>query len=285
MFGEIRPNSRKIKPRGGGSADSSARAPRGWPFPRSACGASPPRARANRKPHARAIRNPGSAARGRASSPHNRRYQTRSGIPAGADDPREFRHEIGINDPPLPLPALRPGIGIEQIDRIEARIRQAGEHFAAIAPQEAKVLDIVRLDLREELRNPFRNGSTPRKPDSGSAFAIAARCSPPPKPISSTARLGAAGKRAAGPAFSRSRSIGYVAGFPRAVDSARGRRALPFARHKVAGAGWPRRLQWSSRDGRPGSRESRDRLLQPGTRSVFSQEKPPSRVGLRPKWP
>src|SRR5262249_5874125 len=56
-------------------------------------------------------------------------------------------------EPALPMTALRPGIGIEQIDARERAGRHPGDKVARVAEMQADIAEVLRLDQRQRLRH------------------------------------------------------------------------------------------------------------------------------------
>ena len=71
-----------------------------------------------------------------------------------------------IDEPALALAPFRPGIGIQEIDAREARLRQPVEHERRVASIEADILGACPLDRRQKLRDPVDEGLATDEPDS-----------------------------------------------------------------------------------------------------------------------
>ena len=289
-FNGFCPLTRGIRPRRGRPRDGSrARIPGKWgavppqrPWPRSGCRASPGRGSSSPPPRRIPAQCPAAAA-ARASSRRNRRCRWRSGTAAGPQHPGE-RGERRIRDEAaLALAALRPGIGIEQVDPVEAGIA-ARRPAAPWRPRRRSARwRAPRSSIaRRSLAMPLTKGSPPMKPSRDGARPGRARCSPPPKPISSqTARI-CSGNRPAGSAPRRRQAQPQLRQQLRRDAPARPAAACP--------CGGRRRPPAPSAPPSPGHGRASPAQPQAGAedlsaRSVRSQEKPPSASGARPKCP
>ena len=58
-----------------------------------------------------------------------------------------------LHEAPLPVPPLRPRIGMDQVDSRQRLRRRPGHQFGGIAREQPDVADVVRLDLRQDLRH------------------------------------------------------------------------------------------------------------------------------------
>src|SRR5712671_7937773 len=67
-------------------------------------------------------------------------------------DARQGGHACVLHEAPLPMPPLRPGIGMDQIDPRQRMWWQPRQQLGGIAGEEPDVADVVRLDLRQDLR-------------------------------------------------------------------------------------------------------------------------------------
>ena len=70
-----------------------------------------------------------------------------------------------LHEAPLPVPPLRPGIGMDQVDPRQRLRRGPGQQFRGVAGIEADIADIVRLDLRQDLRHAVDIGLAADEPD------------------------------------------------------------------------------------------------------------------------
>ena len=154
-----------------------------------------------------------------ASIRHSSPSRSRSGIRRRArSDAREPRDVGGIDEAPLPVAPLRPGIGIEQIDAGERRRRQPVEQVDRVAVVQADIRELAPSIAASALAMPLTNGSPPMKPTRGCACACAIRCSAPPKPISS--RTSSTGSETARARFRRGRAADRAQGAAAACRTA-----------------------------------------------------------------
>ncbi|MGY3497580.1 hypothetical protein ACVW1B_006999 [Bradyrhizobium sp. USDA 4502] len=58
-----------------------------------------------------------------------------------------------LHEAPLPVPPLRPGIGMDQVDARKRTRRRPGQQFGRVAGEQADIADIQRLDLGQDLRH------------------------------------------------------------------------------------------------------------------------------------
>ena len=56
-----------------------------------------------------------------------------------------------LNEAPLPVPPLRPGIGMDQVDPRQRARGRPGQQFGGIAREQPDVADLLGLDLRQDL--------------------------------------------------------------------------------------------------------------------------------------
>ena len=72
---------------------------------------------------------------------------------AALQEARHRRDRRVLHEAPLPVPPLRPGIGMDQVDPRQRLRRRPRQQFGGVAGEQADIADIVRLDLREYLRH------------------------------------------------------------------------------------------------------------------------------------
>src|SRR5581483_5021686 len=58
---------------------------------------------------------------------------------------------LPLHEAALPVPALRPGIGMNQVDALKRRGRQPGEQFSGVAGVEPEVVRRLGLEPRQDL--------------------------------------------------------------------------------------------------------------------------------------
>ena len=82
---------------------------------------------------------------------------------------REKIERLEIDEAALALAALRPGIGIKEIDARKARLRQPVENERRVAAMDSDILDARLLYRRQELRHSVDEGLATDEADSGFA--------------------------------------------------------------------------------------------------------------------
>ena len=58
-----------------------------------------------------------------------------------------------LHEAPLPVPPLRPRVGMDQVDPDQRLRRRPGQQLGGVAREQSDVADAVRLDLRQDLRH------------------------------------------------------------------------------------------------------------------------------------
>ena len=71
--------------------------------------------------------------------------------PPGRNDPRDRRDAFVLHEAPLPVPPLRPRIGIEQIEPDEARGRQPRQQVGRVAVMQPDVVELALVDRGQRL--------------------------------------------------------------------------------------------------------------------------------------
>jgi hypothetical protein len=96
-------------------------------------------------------------------------------MPAAAEHPCHGGKR-GIGDqPPLPMPAFRPGIGVEQENLGQTGVRQPGEHLVGIAVMQANVGQRVAFDRAEQLGHAIDERLTADEAARGMLFGARAQ--------------------------------------------------------------------------------------------------------------
>jgi hypothetical protein len=67
--------------------------------------------------------------------------------------PRHRGNRRVLHEAPLPVPPLRPGVGMDQIDPRQRARRRPGQQFGGIAGKQPDVADVMGFDLRQDLRH------------------------------------------------------------------------------------------------------------------------------------
>ena len=83
------------------------------------------------------------------------------------DDARHRGHRGVLHETPLPVPALRPGIGMDQIDPRHRSRRRPCQQFGGVAGVEPDIADVVGLDLRQDFCHAVDIGLAADEPDIG----------------------------------------------------------------------------------------------------------------------
>jgi len=63
---------------------------------------------------------------------------------------RHRHHVACCTNTPLPVPTLRPRIGMNEIDAIQRIVRRPCQQFGGIAREQSYVAEVVRLDCAED---------------------------------------------------------------------------------------------------------------------------------------
>ena len=79
--------------------------------------------------------------------------QTKRNSPRGFEHPRHRGDGDILHEAPLPVPPLRPRIGMDQVDSLKRLRRRPGHEVGGIAREQPDVADIVGLDLRQDFRH------------------------------------------------------------------------------------------------------------------------------------
>src|SRR5215212_1114544 len=204
-------------------------------------------------------------------------------LAAGPQDAGEGGERVVGEEAALALPPLRPGIGVEQVDDIERRLGEARQERERVAVPEADVRQALALDRRQELRHAVDEGLAADEPRlrpgarlGGEMLAAAkADLEDDRRPVRkwSEQRL-----RLDRPGFGQAQArqerrdqvlLALAEGFslaPAVEGAVRGLTRSAFPRRPLP----QRERRYASAD------------LSCGTRSVRSQEKPPSFCGARP---
>ena len=223
---------------------------------------------------------PGCAAQ-RAAASCERSRRCRCAIRSSAAGPQHAaRGRRGPDDEaPLDVPLLRPGVGEQDEDAVERRHRAASAAPRARRRSRSRTLSRPCSSIAASaLTTPSSNSSQPMRPTSGLCSRLPDECSPPPKPISSQrAKRRANSVRA--DCGGCARSSAQRAAAPLAAGAAGGRSACARAAARTSAA------RSCARRRLAGVRLQAAAFLIASARSVFSQEKPPSASGARPKWP
>ena len=191
-------------------------------------------------------------------------------------------------DAALVVPRFRPGIGKQDEGTRDRGIGQPVEQQPRIVGPQAHIAQASARDMAERGHHAIDEGFAADQPDRQRDYAlrpVTARCSPPPKPISSQIVSASAGRTGA-------RGSGERAGGGDGQRAAAAHRAVPAARPQLA-PGRRRRDRTGAacrRYPRPSPGGSFRRAQAKAerswsARSVRSQLKPPSLSGVRPKWP
>jgi hypothetical protein len=77
---------------------------------------------------------------------------------AGLQQPREVRDQRRLDQTPLVMARLRPGIGEKDEHPIQAGVRQGGDQFPDVADVKAHIIDARRLDMAKRARRPVQEG-------------------------------------------------------------------------------------------------------------------------------